>query len=951
MLYALRLLTLAVSVSLACAAAPDTLWTHLYGGSSWDQALGGAPDLSGGFLLVGQTQSFGPAGQNGFITQTSGLNGDSVFTRWYGGAASDNLSDIHVAFTQMLAVGATSSFGANPSNAYLVCVNAIGDTIWTRTIDSGGDESALAVDHYTDYFIAGWTAQSGQQPDLMVAKVTDTGTVLWTRTLGGAGLDQANDVVALADGGCVVAGLHSETTQSYAWLVRYDANGDTLWTRIYGEPNRNTSANEVVVAPDGGFVLAGYKTFPSFDDDVYLVKTDASGNLEWSQTYGSTAGDESALDIWASCSGGYVLGGYTDSYGAGGRDMYLIRVDANGDTLWTKTMGGTDDDLCYTVYHKCYLDVTDEGYFGGGTTESYGLGQADAWLVRLDSDPLLTVTSPDACFTAQIGESFTVQWQTHSNKPNRFVRIELNRDYPNGTWELLTASTWDDGTETFTATAPASNHCRVRVTTLFEPTIEAVNPGDFVIHPLGNLQFPIYNWQTNSANYYTGYFNDVVPAESGYITCGHIYSTEFSPLISKVDTLGNFVWSNTILGPNDGDGSLRRLIHWHDSLYLAVGSIAPNDSVSHVFVQAITESGNEQGAWGGINGSGGTDICLTDDGGFLVAGSYINNSFLYPYISRTNPSGTLVWYDILNLDTVSIILTACQPVGNDEYMLAGTRGVYIATDSTHPVLIKVDGDGAVLWYKTYPDSVHPDLVINDMAVLPTGDIVLVGKTWPASGGSAFYYLVLDANGEVLHRWTHAPRNENEAEAITIDVDGGIVVSGHSNYFSQSGDMLLVKHRCDGTLVWSLFFGFDHDQHGYGVCTTPDGGYLMAGGSVYCPGGPLCAEHDHLIKAGGEQWVVPPACPQADSLVVQYLSQTNSVRLTWSGEETGVYRIYATTSTAENGDPPGNGWSEIGCFEPVPPAATIMQWTDPDPSPLYKRYTVIHDCAGSCGGSN
>ena len=163
-------------------------------------------------------------------------------------------------------------------------------------------------------------------------------------------------------------------------------------------------------------------------------------------------------------------------------------------------------------------------------------------------------------------------------------------------------------------------------------------------------------------------------------------------------------------------------------------------------------------------------------------------------------------------------------------------------------------------------------------------------------------------------------------------------------------MLLVKHRCDGTLVWSLFFGFDHDQHGYGVCTTPDGGYLMAGGSVYCPGGPLCAEHDHLIKAGGEQWVVPPACPQADSLVVQYLSQTNSVRLTWNGAETGVYRIYATTSTAENGDPPGNGWSEIGCFEPIPPAATIMQWTDPDPSPFYKRYTVIHDCAGSCGGS-
>ena len=122
--------------------------------------------------------------------------------------------------------------------------------------------------------------------------------------------------------------------------------------------------------------------------------------------------------------------------------------------------------------------------------------------------------------------------------------------------------------------------------------------------------------------------------------------------------------------------------------------------------------------------------------------------------------------------------------------------------------------------------------------------------------------------------------------------------------------------------------------------------------MVCPGGPICAEHDHLIKVGGEQWVVPPPCATADSVVVKVLPGTGFVQLTWSGPETGVYRIYGTTDAAENGDPPGNGWSEIGCYEPgPPPAASIHQWTDTNLAPLYKRYTIVHDCAGSCSGEN
>lgn len=952
------ILVLFIMAGCVLAQPPDTLWTHLYGGNSWDDGFGGAPDQSGGFVIVGQTQSFGLSGANAYLVRTSGLNGDTVFTRWYGGSASDQFSDVHTSPTRTLAVGSTSSFGANPSNAYLVCINGIGDTIWTRTINLGGSEAALAVDYGTDYFVAGWEQATGGQPNLMVTKVTDSGTVLWTSTFGGSGIDYGYDVVALPDGGCAVAGQTynfgiGAPPYSNAWLVRYDVNGDTLWTKTYGDSGYYESANEIVITADSGFALAGYRQLSSFgDQDMYLVKTDADGNLEWSRTYGG-AGDDNALDMTQTCDGGYLLGGSTDSYGAGGRDFYLVRADANGDTIWTKTQGGAEDEFCYAVYHKCYLNISDEGYFAAGRTQSYGLGQSDFWLVRLDSDPSLTVTEPDPCFTAQIGQPFTVQWQTHSNKPNRFLRIELNRDYPTGSWELLASSTWDDGTETFTASGPASNHCRVRVTTLWSPTLEAVNPGDFVIQPLGNFHIPNYNWQ--SENPYTGYFQDVLPADGGYIACGHVYTTEFSALISKVDLAGNILWNDAGLTPQENT-SLRRMIHWRDSLYLCVGTLSPDDTTQYGYVQMITESGNDSTYWTFFsspgNSRGGSDICLTDDGGFLVAGIYQLPSpvFATALIARWNAAGTLVYQDTLNLDTVRVVLSACQPAGNDEYLLAGTRGLY-GSDTTRPILIKIDGNGNVLWHRVYPDSIYADLLINDMAVLPAGDVVLVGTARPTSGGSIFYYLITDADGNDLHRWTHARRDENEAGAVTVDTDGGIIVAGGSNFNSQPGDMLLVKHRCDGTEVWSLFFGFDHTQYGYGVCATPDSGYVIAGRTVVCPGGPICADHDFLLKVGGEDWVVPPDCPPADSVVVQYFSQTNTVRLTWVGEETGAYFIYGTTSTAENGDPPGNGWTEVGCVEPIPPATAIIEWTDTNLAPTYKRYTIIHDCNGTCGGGS
>ena len=162
--------------------------------------------------------------------------------------------------------------------------------------------------------------------------------------------------------------------------MNLDANGDSLWTTTFGGLVFDVG-NCVQQTTDGGYIImGGTDSFGNGDRDAYLIKTDGNGVEQWNQTFGGTAYDV-GNSVQQTTDGGYIITGRTGSYGPGDKDVYLIKTDGNGDSLWTKTFGGSAFDLGTSV-----KQTPDGGYIISGGTNSFGNGERDVYLIKTDGN-------------------------------------------------------------------------------------------------------------------------------------------------------------------------------------------------------------------------------------------------------------------------------------------------------------------------------------------------------------------------------------------------------------------------------------------------------------------------------------------------------------------------------------------------------------------------------------
>jgi hypothetical protein len=256
--------------------------------------------------------------------------------------------------------------------------------IWNHTYGARAQDQATVVVRTSDggYALAGYTDSYGAgSNDFWLIKTDASGIALWNKTYGGTGDDEAYSLVQTGDGGYALAGY----TGSYGsgmddfWLVKMDSSGNLVWSRTYGG-TQDDEASSVIQTSDGGYTLAGYTNSSGAGGyDFWLVKTSADGTTQWNYTYGD-AGDEFASAVVQTSDGGYALTGPTDSYGAGDFDFWLVKTDASGNMQWDKTYGGSGDDESFAV-----ILTNDGGYALAGIMSSYGAGEYDGWLVKTDS--------------------------------------------------------------------------------------------------------------------------------------------------------------------------------------------------------------------------------------------------------------------------------------------------------------------------------------------------------------------------------------------------------------------------------------------------------------------------------------------------------------------------------------------------------------------------------------
>ncbi|MBU0508421.1 T9SS type A sorting domain-containing protein, partial [bacterium] len=259
----------------------DTLWTRRYGGSLEESANSVQQTTDGGYILAGHTWSFG-AGSSDFYLVKTDSQGDTLWTRRYGGSGGDWASCVQqTADGGYILAGETQSFGTG-SSGFLVKTNSSGDTIWTRFYGGVSVDGFSSIQQTADggYIAAGRTWSYGVGTyDFYLVKTNSQGDTLWTRTFGGFFVDEAYSVQQTADGGYVVAG----STQSFGagapsrfnfYIVKTNSQGDSLWTRTYGDGLTWEVAYSVQQTTDGGYIIAGHRELSGIDEGgCWLIKT------------------------------------------------------------------------------------------------------------------------------------------------------------------------------------------------------------------------------------------------------------------------------------------------------------------------------------------------------------------------------------------------------------------------------------------------------------------------------------------------------------------------------------------------------------------------------------------------------------------------------------------------------------------------------------------------------
>ena len=212
---------------------------------------------------------------------------------------------------------------------------------------------------------------------------TPSGTppIKWHKTFGGSDSDYGESVRQTSDGGFITAGhtFYSSTFDYDVYLVKTDTNGDIMWQNTFGGGDWDYGQS-VQQTSDGGYIIAGYTySYGAGETDFYLIKIDSSGNQDWDTDFGGYSWDE-AYSVQQTSDGGYIIAGSTYSFGAGGSDVYVIKTDSRGRKEYEWTYGGTEDDHAWSVQQ-----TSDGGYIITGYTSSYGAGQRDVYLIKITS--------------------------------------------------------------------------------------------------------------------------------------------------------------------------------------------------------------------------------------------------------------------------------------------------------------------------------------------------------------------------------------------------------------------------------------------------------------------------------------------------------------------------------------------------------------------------------------
>jgi PKD repeat protein len=443
-------LSLLFSTSSAFAQV-DVLWDKTYGGSGDEIMYSSVSGADGGYLLAGFSSS--PAsgeksensrGGSDYWIVNIDTNGNKKWDRTFGGNGSEYISQaISTTNRGYLLAGSSDSNisgeksekSRGESDYWIIKTDAEGNKQWDRTIGGAGTDELRSVVTTIDggYLLGGRSesntsgekSEDSQESDYWIVKIDQDGDKVWDKTFGGSGDEQLGDVIPSNDGGYLLAGWSdsdasgeksegSKGEEDY-WIIKINDSGDVVWDKTIGGNNRDVLFKAISI-PTGGYLLVGYSESDASGDksadgkggrDYWIVKVDESGNKIWDRAWGGSQ-DDDLRDAISIPDGGYLLTGFSasdvsadkgeDSRGA--NDFWVIKIDANGNKVWDKTLGGSDSDILFSA-----IPALDRGYLLGGYSESNTSGEktedsrggeGDFWVIKVAEQETISFRLIDA---------------------------------------------------------------------------------------------------------------------------------------------------------------------------------------------------------------------------------------------------------------------------------------------------------------------------------------------------------------------------------------------------------------------------------------------------------------------------------------------------------------------------------------------------------------------------
>ena len=411
------------------AISHHNTWVRTYGGSGIEQGYSVHQTSDGGFIVAGSTNSSGAGGSDAWLIRLD-PSGQVIWQKAYGTVGEEFAVGAQQTSDGGFVVSGFTGPVGFAGNAWIFKTDATGNVQW-QNMYGGFGCCLLPMQQTSDngFIVAGFTDNSGMG-DVQVLRLNSTGAVMWARTYGNpTAFDAAFSLQTMPDGGFVVAGI----TNGYAvngliagdfWVFKIDATGDIVWQHAYGGSGADYAIS-MAKTSDNGLIVAGWtNSFGAGGNDAWLLRLDNSGGVIWQKAYGGT-GDDMASTVEQTSDGGFIVAGSTNSSGAGGQDAWLFKLNPKGNIVWQKTYGGPADDHAISAQQ-----TTDGGFVVAATTSSFGNGNSDIWILKLKQDGSIS----KACDNSRIMED------SNATVTNTDATVTTTTAVPNDTTVVATAT-------------------------------------------------------------------------------------------------------------------------------------------------------------------------------------------------------------------------------------------------------------------------------------------------------------------------------------------------------------------------------------------------------------------------------------------------------------------------------------------------------------------------------